>query len=81
MKSALDFSMYKNPFEFLFLLNLQAKSEFYKTKLCQITRFDPLKNLGPFALNFSFEPIIHLGIHLKVPLGTMHLQNLQYLIE
>jgi len=72
MKSALEFGMYKNHLD---------ESEFRKTKLCQITRFDPLKFLGPSVLYLSFEPTIHLGIHLKMPLGIRDLQNLQYLIE
>ena len=63
MKSAQDIGMYRHPFEVMSLMNLQDKSEIYKTKLCQITRFDPLKNLGPFVLDFSFEPTVHLGIH------------------
>jgi len=81
MKSTLDFDMYRNPLEVLSLLNLQAKSEFCKTKLCQITRFDPLKILGPSVLELSFEPIIHLRIQLKMPLGKRDLQNWQYLTQ
>jgi len=81
MKSAQDIGMYRNPLEVLFLLNLQVKLEIYTTKLCQITRFDPLTNLGPSVLDLSFEPTIHLGIHLKMPLGTRDLRNLQYLTE
>jgi len=81
MKPTLEFGMYKNPLEVLSLLNLPVNSKFCKTKLCQITRFDPLENLGPSVLDLSFEPIIHIGIHLKMPLGTRDLRNLQYLIE
>jgi len=39
-------------------------------RIYQITRFDPLKNLGPFMLDLSSKPLIFLGIHFKIPLGT-----------
>ena len=53
-----------------------AKKEAY-----QITRSDPLKNLGPFMLDLSLEPLILIGIHLKIPLGTRNLCIMQNLTE
>jgi len=65
-----------------FYISFIVEAKFYKKKK-KISNDEicSLKNLGPFMLDLSLEPLIFLGIHFKIPLGIGILRILQNLTE